>query len=338
MAAESKIEWCDATWNPILGCSMASEGCRHCYAAYYAATRAKNHPARTGLAKLVYEKGDLAGGRLGRGVFNGKVRWWEPWYGQPYSWKKPKQIFVCAHSDLFHESVPDGWVMRVLKAIFENPQHRFLILTKRAHRMRAFMEKWSDTLEEDYVPKLVQGPEAVREAHPSGRGQLFADMLEAMGTPPAGAAYPFFDWMEGMIRWPDYPINAWFGTSVEDACTARERIPELLKMKNARVLWVSMEPLLKRTTLRTMMGDNMSVLDALEGRFGYTFPLMEPTRSLDWVVVGGESGPGARYMDPDWARQLRDECHRTGTAFFMKQMARKAHIPGDLMIREYPND
>ena len=125
MAEQSKIEWTNATWNPITGCTLVDEGCRNCYAADLASTRLKNHPSRKGLAR-----------RNGQGVakFTGEVRLNEGWLDQPLRWKKPRMIFVCAHSDLFHENVPDKWIDEIFEVMDFCPQHIFQVLTKRPER------------------------------------------------------------------------------------------------------------------------------------------------------------------------------------------------------------
>ena len=104
MADNSSIEWTDATWNPVTGCTLVSDGCTNCYAAQLAATRLKHHPSRKGLARL---------NAAGVAKFTGEVRFNEPWLDQPLRWRRPRRIFVCAHGDLFHESVPDEWIDRV---------------------------------------------------------------------------------------------------------------------------------------------------------------------------------------------------------------------------------
>ena len=215
MADGTHIEWArhpltgrGATWNPITGCTLESEGCRNCYAARLAATRLKHDPSRQGLAKL---------NAAGVAKFTGEVRFNEGWLDQPLRWRQPRGIFVCAHGDLFAPGVPDGWIMRVLNVMAQAQQHIFFVLTKRPARARQFFTKWADVnVAEDCDFKGARGPAAVREAHRSGRGQLFADMLDAMGTPPPGAAHPLFDWAGGMSRWPDVFRNIWLGTSVED--------------------------------------------------------------------------------------------------------------------------
>ena len=130
MAETSKIEWTDATWNPITGCTLVSEGCRHCYAAQLAATRLRSHPSREGLARV---------NAAGEAKFTGEVRLNEQWLDQPLRWRRPRKVFVCAHGDLFHEAVPDEWIDRVFAAMALAPQHTFQVLTKRPEHMAAYL-------------------------------------------------------------------------------------------------------------------------------------------------------------------------------------------------------
>lgn len=129
MADNTKIEWTDATWNPITGCSVVSAGCRHCYAMKLAGTRLQHHPSRAGLT-IDTKEGP---------VWNGKVRFNEQWLRQPLQWLRPRRIFVCAHGDLFHELAPDEWIDRVFAVMADCPQHTFQILTKRPARMLAYL-------------------------------------------------------------------------------------------------------------------------------------------------------------------------------------------------------
>lgn len=140
MADRTNIEWTDATWNPITGCSVISPGCTNCYAMKLAGTRLKNTPSRTGLTC------DSKAGP----VWNGKVRFNQDWLTKPLRWKKPRMIFVCAHGDLFHEDVPDEWILDVLTIMAIARQHTFQVLTKRADRMREFMSR-PDLLNEIYM-------------------------------------------------------------------------------------------------------------------------------------------------------------------------------------------
>lgn len=130
MADHSKIEWTDATWNPVTGCSVISPGCTNCYAMRLAGTRLKHHESRAGLTR------DTKAGP----VWTGEVRFNEVWLTQPLQWKRPRMVFVCAHGDLFHEDVPDAWIDRVFAVMALTPQHTYQVLTKRSARMRAYMD------------------------------------------------------------------------------------------------------------------------------------------------------------------------------------------------------
>jgi len=332
MAGKSKIEWCTDTWNPIVGCSIVSPGCTNCYAMGQAerivrmakGARKKSHYA--GTTELV----------KGKAVWTGKLALApEHILTAPLRWTKPRRIFVNSMGDLFHEDVPDGWIMHVFDVMWNCPQHTFQILTKRPDRMRAFMEKWTDLNGENFDPKLVRGPEETRKAHPSGRGQLFAAYLDTLlersgGTIPDGAAWPTFDWAGGMIMWPDFPPNVWLGVSAERQKEADERIPDLL-MTPAAIRFVSCEPLLggiDLTAIRFHDEDDVEIRinaltaeawveDSLSGS-AYTNEADGNTR-LDWVIVGGESGKNSRPMHPDWAHSLRNQCQAAGVAYFHKQ-------------------
>ena len=143
MAEHSTIEWTDATWNPVTGCSVVSPGCTNCYAMRLAGTRLRNHPSRAGLTVESKARGVEAAGRQGskksKPVWNGQVRLNEQWLDEPLRWKRPRMIFVCAHGDLFHESVPDEWIDRVFAVMTLATQHTFQVLTKRSARMRDYL-------------------------------------------------------------------------------------------------------------------------------------------------------------------------------------------------------
>ena len=134
MADHTHIEWTDATWNPITGCTLVSAGCDNCYAAELTAGRLKNHPSRQGLARR---------NAAGVAKFTGEVRFNEKWLDQPMRWRKPRRIFVCAHSDLFHESVPDEWIDPIFAVMALCPRHTFQVLTKRPDRMMEYV-RWTD--------------------------------------------------------------------------------------------------------------------------------------------------------------------------------------------------
>jgi protein gp37 len=124
----TKIEWTDATWNPITGCTKISEGCRHCYA-----ETMSRRLCAMGVDK--YQN-------------NFKVTLHHDDLEEPYRWHKPRTIFVCSMSDLFHKEVPYEFVDKIMRVITETPQHRYQILTKRADRMADYFSKHN-------VPKNV---------------------------------------------------------------------------------------------------------------------------------------------------------------------------------------
>lgn len=286
MAETSTIEWTDATWNPVTGCTLVSEGCRHCYAAQLAATRLKNHPSREGLARLNAQ---------GEAKFTGEVRLNEQWLDEPLRWKRPRRIFVCAHGDLFHESVPDEWIDRVFAVMALAPQHTFQVLTKRPERMQDYMV----ALLSEFGPMVgwsVRFSDAARKA-----GALLGDLEPLRAT-----------------TWP-LP-NVWLGTSVEDQATADDRILHLLHTP-AAIRFVSAEPLLGPVDMTHITPPFYAAsANALTGKWRWEGgPTRTETPRLDWVIVGGESGRNARPMHPDWARSLRDQCVDAGVPFFFKQ-------------------
>lgn len=270
MADTSKIEWTDATWNIITGCTLVDEGCRHCYAAHLITSwpAIGNHPSRQGLARK-----NVAG----ESKFTGEVRFNEDWLDQPLRWKKPRKIFVCAHGDLFHKSVPDEWIDRVFAVMALAPQHTFQVLTKRPERAAAYLSHLQSPI---YWADLAVA---------SRKGGLA--LLGDMGFLRSHALGP--------LR------NVWLGTSISDQASADQRIPHLLAAP-AAVRFISAEPLLGPVDLRTVADD---ALDDLCGE----------RAAIDWVIVGGESGPHARPMHPDWARSLRDQCAAAGVPFLFKQ-------------------
>lgn len=286
MAETSAIEWTDATWNPITGCSVISPGCTNCYAMKLAGTRLQHHPSRAGLTN------DTKAGP----VWTGEVRLNPEWIDQPLRWRRPRMIFVCAHGDLFHEAVSDEWIDRVFSIMAAAHWHTFQVLTKRAERMRAYIASFRPC-------------------------RVATGFVTRNGEEPTSYGGPAHFGIMSEKRWP-LP-NVWLGVSAEDQKRADERIPLLLATP-AAVRWVSAEPLLGPISLRgerSTEGWNWLTGDAYD---------VDPTppatrwsgntgRRINWVVVGGESGPGARPMHPDWARSLRDQCAAAGVPYFHKQ-------------------
>lgn len=299
MADGTAIEWTDATWNPVTGCSVVSPGCTNCYAMRLAGTRLKHHPTRAGLTV------DTKAGP----VWNGQVRLNREALHQPLGWKRPRMIFVCAHGDLFHEAVPDEWIDQVFAVMALCPQHTFQVLTKRSARMRDYLN-WSQRPYRIASAALSVGRN-LPDGHPSWSRSRWKH------SPIRGCTAPTI--------WP-LP-NVWLGVSAEDQRRADERIPELLDTP-AAIRFVSAEPLLGPIDLRSIdiSGDDEILplgagwLDRLEDGE------VESSR-LDWVIVGGESGPGARPMHPDWARSIRDQCAAADVPFFFKQWGAWAHMP-----------
>ena len=209
MAEHSTIEWTDATWNPITGCSVLSPGCAHCYAMSLAGTRLQHHPSRQGLTTE-----SKAGP-----VWNGAVRLNAEWLDQPLRWTRPRRIFVCAHGDLFHEAVVFEWIDRVFATMALAPQHTFQVLTKRAERMRVY-------LTDDRRPQICAE----------------IDRLFPMRTEASRAARDRISRVtEGGTMVP--LENVWLGVSAERQTEYDER-KDHLRNTPATVRWFSMEPLL----------------------------------------------------------------------------------------------
>ena len=279
MADGTKIEWTDATWNVINGCSVHSPGCTNCYAMKLAGTRLRDHPSRAGLTKMT---------KAGP-VWTGDVRFNEKVLKDPLRWRKPRRIFVCAHGDLFHESVPDEWIDRVYAVMALCPQHTFQVLTKRSDRMRKYMTSLMRAAE--VCPKAILTIP-----------QLGRDVMVANAT------------------WP-LP-NVWLGVSAEDQARWDDRVADL-EATPAAIRWVSIEPMLGPIDA-TYVCNGRWFFNPLTGSRWHDAPDGHGSRDqgankIDWVVCGGESGPGARPMHPDWARSLRDQCAAVGVPFFFKQ-------------------
>src|SRR5262249_10167877 len=217
MSQISKIEWTDATWNPVRGCTKISPGCKHCYAATFAERfrGVPGHPYEQGFdLRLVPEK-----------------------LVDPLSWRSSKMIFVNSMSDLFHKDVPNHYINDVAEAMCSANWHTYQVLTKRSERLR--------------------------------------EML--CGSLAFAASQP----------------HIWWGVSVEDKKHGLPRV-EHLRTTPAKVRFLSIEPLL----------EDLGEID-LTG--------------MHWVIVGGESGPGARPVHPDWVRGIQRQCQAAAVPFFFKQ-------------------
>ena len=217
MSLLSRIEWTDATWNPIRGCSKVSPGCKYCYAERFAERfrGVRGHPFEQGFdLRFVPNK-----------------------LGEPLRWSEPKMVFVNSMSDLFHEHVPLPYILKVAATMQLANWHTYQVLTKRSGRLK----------------EALCG--AMREA--------------------ATAAH------------------IWWGVSVEDRKYGLPRIADL-QATPAIVRFLSVEPLLEDV-----------------GKL--------PLEGISWVIVGGESGPGARPMKEDWVLSIREQCAAASVPFFFKQ-------------------
>lgn len=318
--SKTTIEWTNRSWNPIRGCSVVSEGCRNCYAMNFATRFAAKGEAYEGLA---YRNRSGA-------HWTGKVEFIEKHLPDPLKWHKPARVFVNSMSDLFHESIPDEWIDRILAVMALASQHTFQILTKRPSRML------------DYMGELYAG-----RMYEIAEGR----MLEKSECLDSGAKI--------LSAFASELPHVWLGVSVEDQKTADERIPLLLQTP-ASVRWISAEPLLgpidvsrwleptgfqcadpdcthrQRSFLsetereeyelapdymdskgNTVQGDPFCLDCGESGTWtGYH-------DGLNWVVVGGESGPGARSMDIQWARSVVQQCQAAKVPVFVKQIGSK---------------
>ena len=217
MSLNSSIEWTDATWNPVRGCTKISPGCKHCYAATFAERfrGVPGHPYEQGFdLRLVPEK-----------LF------------EPLTWRSPKLVFVNSMSDLFQDGVPDWYVDAVARVMVEANWHTFQVLTKRSARM--------------------------------------AEMLN------------------GKLKFAAKQEHIWWGVSVEDKKYGLPRIDDL-RSARAAMRFLSVEPLLEDL-----------------GKF--------ELGGIHWVIVGGESGPGARPMEEEWVISVRNQCRAAEVPFFFKQ-------------------
>lgn len=260
MGDKTGIQWTDATWNPVTGCSKVSPGCAHCYAETVAARfwPKQYPPIPVGNPDCSADDHGACATTLRPREFT-DVQCHEDRLDQPLRWRRPRRIFVNSMSDLFHESVPDAFIDRVFAVMALAPRHTFQILTKRAERMHWYMS------------------------------HLLADVVDGAAQKDHGRSVAF--------RLP--LANVWLGVSVENQHFADERIAELVNTP-AAVRFLSCEPLLAPLDLR------------MDGHFTRNF--------IHWVIVGGESGAGARPFNVAWARSIVQQCQAAGVAVFVKQL------------------
>lgn len=283
------------TWNPVAGCSLVSPGCTNCYAMRMAARlEAMGQPKYAGLTKKVN----------GRHVWTGKVTTDHAALTIPFSWRKPRRVFVNSMSDLFHEEVPFDYIHKVFAVMAMNRSHTYQILTKRPARMFEYL----DGIECDGgTISGIDGGYQIGSAGATmldgewiwGEGKGHRRKIEEFIADTHGDASGFdgdngepADYELKDIRWP-LP-SVWLGTSVEDQTRADER-SEHLRRCPAAVRFYSVEPML-------------GPIEHL------------PLDGISWVIVGGESGPGARPCGVHWVRSIVKQCRAANVPCFVKQL------------------
>jgi protein gp37 len=325
VSASSKIEWTDASWNPIRAirqfenapgmdpetrigwhCEKVSEACMNCYA------ESMNKRLGTGLAYKPENR------RRVEIFLDEKV------LIQPLKWRKPRKIFVCSMTDLFGEWVPDEWLDSIFAVMALCPHHTFQVLMKRPKRMREYVTTSrrhavaaSATMIADTNPTIFKA-----------RALVLSAVVEI-----ATLGDPLED------RWP-LP-NVWLGVTAENQVAANERIPHVLATP-AAVRWVSYEPALGPINLTSIdpTGHQRSI-----GASGWSAVWKDNNIGrawLDWIVCGDESGHKARESNLEWHRSVRDQCAAAGVAFYEKQITHRGKKvpfevwPADLKIRQFP--
>lgn len=294
MATDTSIEWADKTWSPIIGCDRVSPGCDSCYAISTARIRESNpHPSIAAAFAGTTQDTD-------HGVdWSGQVNLLDDRLTEPLRWKTGRKVFVNSLSDLFHKNVPDEFIAKVFAVMALTPYHSYQLLTKRHARMRALLNR--------------------RDFAVAVRTEMY--VLDRDATLSAHEVWPL--------------PNLWLGVSVENQQWADTRIPALLDTP-AAIRWISAEPLLGPVDLTTWTNPwNRAVAHSKAHPTHILGPYDDGTDiahidcdtcdfdtahgGLSWVVAGGESGPKARPMHPDWARSLRNQCAASNIPFLFKQ-------------------
>jgi len=314
--SKTDIEWCTDVWNPLRGCTRVSRGCERCYAEKIAYRFRGPGLAFEGLTTV-------------KGRWNGTIKLVPEKLSEPLRWRKPRRVFVNSMSDLFHEGVPDEYIAAVFGVMAASPQHTFQVLTKRPERAAKWFH-WLDHGPDSNGDRRCWYPFGV-EAAKYGIG-VTDGMMRAIGSHP----------LHPNRRADAWPLpNVWLGVSVEDQATADERIPLLLQCP-AAVRFVSYEPALGPVDFSAWISGNEQC-----GNCGTLWdppnpPELEPCRGcgllardvacschgpnqsveppLSWLIVGGESGPGARPFDLAWARSTVRQTRAAGVACFVKQL------------------
>ena len=308
MGQNTKIEWCDATVNPVRGCRRKSTGCQR-----LAATRLRHLDKYEGLATMTPN-----GPR-----WSGSVQLDIDVMKKVLTWRKSKRIFVCDMSDLFYEEVPDEFIERVFAVMAVAQQHQFLLLTKRPDRMKKWFES-APPIYERRADSVAWWAEAMGLCIWDSRGNkqhLYNRHIEKKK-------------LEHRKVFPGWPLpNVWLGTSTENQETANERIPELLDTP-AAIRYISYEPALERVELLPWwLSIHLIDLDGtvhMPKEHGIAAIGGQWRHGLDWVIAGAESGPGHRPCQIEWIDSMKSQCEMAGVSFFFKQFmenGKKVSLP-----------
>jgi len=294
------IEWTELTWNPLRGCSRVSEGCRHCYAERMAARFSGDIDLGNGRSManvcrkpMPFDNVAIMTGSGPR--WTGRVELIGSKLTEPLRKRKPATIFVNSMSDTFHEEVSDAWLDRMFAVMALCPQHEFLVLTKRARRMREYVAGCT-----------VEG---------KLRGDLGKSVQDICNRTYDGHVFEALYKLQIAFKcWP-WPLpNVALGVSCEDQQRADERIPDLLATP-AACRMVSLEPLLGLVDLKQWLDQECPYVSSEDMRQHW----YETHARINWLICGGESGSRARPMHPNWVRSIRDQCVSAGLPFFFKQ-------------------
>ena len=295
MSDNTKIEWTDSTWNPLVGCSRVSDGCTNCYAEGIAYRFREQPGPFLGTARWVN----------GHPTWTGKVNLNPRVLLQPWRWSRGRRIFVNSMSDLFHESVPFETIALIFFLMSVTTRHTYQVLTKRPQRMIDFFEWCLTKNDPDDLAFGINNTGDVGRFANSLMDDRISDSMHHPVLSELGWEWKTRNTTNGTIGYdncgPGWPYeNVWLGVSVENQETAEERIPLLLQTP-AAVRFLSCEPLLGPLNLTGGLG------------------VMGAPGDVDWVIGGGESGRNAHPMHSSWIRSLRDQCVNANVPFFFKQ-------------------